>query len=378
MSRWLPGVPEIQSRADQILALVNDLTIKERNDLSIVRAINWLSGDRKADGPERDWSTSAAKVLGRETAGMYFPTRVKAAGLDTKTNAAGLYTVATEVRDLIELLRAKARVVQAGATMLSGLVGNLQFPKQATATTGAWVAQNSGVDITDNDSTFAALSMSPKTYMASTSYSRQFLAQSTVDAENFVRNDLATAHALAIDLAALNGTGTLNQPLGVLKTTGIGSVAIGTNGGVPTAGFVTDLETAIATANADAEGMAYLTTPAMRGKLKKIGRLDNVNASLPLWESNPGGVGSMNGYPAFCSSQVPNNLTKGTSIGTCHAIILGYWPSLMIGEWGVLEIIVDIYTKKKVGMIEVCSFQLVDVGIRQPACFAAIQDATLA
>jgi ketosteroid isomerase-like protein len=72
MSRWLPGVPEIQSRADQILALVNDLTIKERNDLSIVRAINWLSGDRKADGPERDWSTSAAKVLGRETAGIYF------------------------------------------------------------------------------------------------------------------------------------------------------------------------------------------------------------------------------------------------------------------------------------------------------------------
>jgi HK97 family phage major capsid protein len=376
MSRWLPGVPEIQSRADQILALVNDLTIKERNDLSIVRAINWLSGDRKADGPERDWSTSAAKVLGRETAGIYFPTRVKAAGLDTRTNAAGLYTVATEVRDLIELLRAKARVVQAGATMLSGLVGNLQFPRQATATAGSWVAQNSGVDVTDNDASFSALSMSPKTYMASTSFSRQFLAQSTVDAENFVRNDLATAHALAIDAAAINGTGTLNQPLGLLKTTGIGSVAIAANGGPPTASLIVDLETAIASANADADAMTFLTTPAMRGKLKKVGRLDNVNASLPLWESGPAGQGSMNGYRAYVSTQVPSNLVKGSS-SNCHAIILGSWPSLMIGEWGVLEIISDPYTRKKAGLIEITSFQLVDVGIRQPASFAAIQDATL-
>jgi HK97 family phage major capsid protein len=350
--------------------------VKERGDYSYVRGVNFLCGDRSAAGIEVDISSEISQKLGKQTSGLFIPTRLKAAGMDTKTSAAGGYTVATEVRDLIELLRAKARVIQAGATLLSGLVGNLQFPRQATATTGAWVAQNSGVDVTDNDSTFSALAMSPKTYQATTSFSRQFLAQSTIDAEGLVRNDLAYAHALAIDLAALNGTGLTNQPLGLLKSPGIGSVAIGTNGGPPTAGLVTDLETAIASANADADAMTFLTTPAMRGKLKKIGRLDNVNASLPLWESGPAGQGSMSGYRAFVSTQVPSTLVKGTS-SNCHAIILGYFPALLIGEWGVIEIVVDPFSKKRQGLVEITSFQLVDVGLRQPASFAAIQDATL-
>jgi hypothetical protein len=41
----------------------------------------------------------------------------------------------------------------------------------------------------------------------------------------------------------------------------------------------------------------------------------------------------------------------------------------------VIELIVDPYRLKKQGMIEVTSFQMVDVLARQPAQFAAIQDA---
>jgi HK97 family phage major capsid protein len=377
MGSWLPGNPAIQARAKFISELFENLTLKERGDYSVCRAILAAGGDKSSAGFEAELSAGIAAKLGRETAGIYVPTRLKAAGLDTKTNSAGGYTVATEVRDMIELLRNKAKVIRAGATVLSGLQGNLQFPKQATASTGSWVAQNPGSDVSDVDASFAALTLSPKTYQASTSFSRQFLAQSTIDAEAFVRNDLATAHALAIDLAALNGSGSSNQPLGLLKTSGIGSVAIGSNGGPPTAALITDLETAIADANADEAGMAFLTTPRMRGKLKKIGRLDSVNAGFPLWESGPNGQGAMNGYQALVSNQVPSNLTKGTSSGVCHAIILGYWPSLLIGEWGVIEVLSDPYTRKKAGLVEVTSFQLVDIGIRQPASFAAIVDATL-
>jgi HK97 family phage major capsid protein len=131
--------------------------------------------------------------------------------------------------NVLELLRNKTRVIQMGATVLSVLQGNQQFPKQATATTGSCVAQNPGSDVTDSDSSFGVLSLSPRTYQASTSFSRQFLAQATVDAESFVRNDLAFAHALAIDAAAINGSGSANQPLGLL-TSGIGSAAVGASG----------------------------------------------------------------------------------------------------------------------------------------------------
>jgi hypothetical protein len=43
---------------------------------------------------------------------------------------------------------------------------------------------------------------------------------------------------------------------------------------------------------------------------------------------------------------------------------------LYIGEWGALELIVDPYRLKKQGMIEVTSFQMVDVMVRRPTAFA--------
>ena len=49
----------------------------------------------------------------------------------------------------------------------------------------------------------------------------------------------------------------------------------------------------------------------------------------------------------------------------------------MVGEWGVIEIVVDPYALKKQGMIEVTSFQMVDVGVRLPQMMSAIQDARI-
>ena len=56
---------------------------------------------------------------------------------------------------------------------------------------------------------------------SSTSYSRKLLAQSSIDIEATVRNDLAAINALALDLAALNGSGASNQPTGVLNTSNV-------------------------------------------------------------------------------------------------------------------------------------------------------------
>jgi len=361
-------------------ATVEALSERECASYSVARLILHAADPQAHDvGIEREISAAIAKDIGREPRGYWVPTRLRpqAAGLDTKTNGAGKYTVMTEVRDLIELLRNRARVIQLGATVLTGLTGNVQFPKQLTAATGAWVAENPGSDVAASDATFGALTLSPKTYAATTSFSRQLLQQSTIDVENFVRNDLAIAHALAIDLAALDGTGTANQPLGLLRTTGIGSVVIAANaGGAPTYAKIVELETAVADANADEGGMKFLTTPIMRGKLRSVPAVNATYGMVPVWQqvANAPGVGDVIGYPGYVSKQVPANKTSGTN-SDCHAIIFGYWPALVIGEFGILDLVVDPYTLKKQGMIEVTSFQMVDVGVRQPAAFAAVQDA---
>jgi len=83
------------------------------------------------------------------------------------------------------------------------------------------------------------------------------------------------------------------------------------------------------------------------------------------------------GYSGMTSKNVPSTLTKGTSVGVCHAIVFGAWDQLLIGEWGILDVLVDQFRLKKQNMLEVTSYQMVDVLVRQPSAFAAVTDATL-
>jgi HK97 family phage major capsid protein len=353
---------------------VDGLTALERQSYSVVRAIRHLAGDEHVDAElECDVSKQISKQITKSTGGLYIPTRLRA-GLDTKTGGAGGFTVATEVRDLIEILRNKSMVIRMGATVLSGLNSNVAFPVQLTATTASWVSQNPGSDVGESDATFGQKTMSPKTSQATTSFSRQLLAQASIDAEVFVRNNLAKAHALALDAACINGSGLSNQPLGLLKTPGIGDVALGANGAAPTYDAIVALETAIADANADSESMNFLTTPVMRSKLRKVQQFPAANG-VPVWQQTGAtGVGDVIGYRGYVSKQVPSNLVKGNTSDN-HAIIFGDWPSLLIGEWGVVEILVDPFRLRRQGMLEVTSYQLADVLISSPSAFSAAQDA---
>ena len=93
------------------------------------------------------------------------------------------------------------------------------------------------------------------------------------------------------------------------------------------------------------------------------------NTGTPIWDG-----GEMNGYRAEVSNVVPKTLTKGAST-TCHAILFGVWSQLYLGYWGAYELVVDPYSKKKQGLIEVTSHQIVGVAVRHPESFSAIQDA---
>jgi hypothetical protein len=107
-------------------------------------------------------------------------------------------------------------------------------------------------------------------------------------------------------------------------------------------------------------------------KLSKTGVLDQAGAGVAVWSGDMAA-----GWPAQASKNVPNNLTKGSS-NVADAVVFGYWPSLIIGEWGVLEVVVDPYKLKKQNMVEVTSFLLADVLVAQPSSFAVMKDALVA
>lgn len=354
------------------------MTDKEARQYSFVRAINALAnpGDRKAQEAaafERECSDAVAAKLGRAAQGLFVPFEVQTRDLTVGTATDGGYTVAPNLlaANFIELLRNKLAVAGMGAQMLTGLVGNIAIPRQTGGATAYWVAE-SGAPI-ESQAAFDQVAMSPKTVGAFSDISRKLLLQSSIDIEGFVRNDLATVLALAIDLAAISGSGAGNEPLGILNTTGIGDVAGGANGAAPTWAHIVELETGVAVANADVGSMGYLTNAKVRGKLKSTEKF--AGSGQTVWAD---GDAPLNGYRAGVSNQVPSNLTKGTSTGVCSAIIFGNWADLIIGQWGSLDLMVDPYTGSTSGTVRVVALQDVDIAVRHPVSFSAMKDALTA
>lgn len=367
----------IAKNVKPMLAPVVELSDKEKRNYSLVRALFAAAeNDWSKAGFEREVSVAIEKGLPdtyrKQGAGFFMPTTIHSrAGLDSATATKGSELKFTEQGEFIDMLRNRMKTIAMGARVLSGLVGPVSFPKQTGAGTFAWVGENPLSDVAESNLLLGSVALNPRTGQSTTSFSKQLVAQvNNPDVETLVREDLAKIHALGIDLAGINGSGASNQPTGVLNTSGIGSVAIGTNGGAPTWEHIIDLETAVAAANADVDAMGYLTTPGIRGKLKKTQRFSGTDGGA-IWAD---GTAPLNGYRAEVSAQVPSTLTKGTS-ADCHAVIFGDWSQLVYGEWGALEILVDPYRLKKQAMIEVTSFQMVGIAVRIAEAFAAIKDA---
>ena len=351
------------------------LTAKEVKSFNILAGINALANPnnaqaRSAAAFEFECSQAVAQKMGRAAGGFYLPSDVQKRDLVVGTTTAGGYTVATELRGFIDILRNAMVIDRAGATFMSGLVGNIAIPKQSVAGTAYWVAENAAP--TESQQTLAQVTMSPKTVGAFTDISRQLLLQSSIDVQNWVTRDLATIVGLAIQQAAINGPGTGNAPTGIL--TAVTASQIGdTNGKAPTWANIVGLEADVAANNADVGTLAYLTNAKVRGKLKVTEKFATSNGS-PIWVD---GALPLNGYAGHVTNAVPSNLTKGNQSAS-SAIIFGDFASLLIGLWGATDILVDPYTGGAAGTVRVRVLQSCDVALRHVESFATMIDALTA
>ena len=351
---------------------------KEVRQYSVLRAINALANPtdqaaQRAAAFERECSDAAAKVQGKAARGFFVPSEVQKRDLLVGTATAGGNTVATDLLagSFIDMLRNAMVIDRMGARMLTGLVGQVAIPKQTGGATAYWVAENTAP--TESQQSFGQVTMTPKTVGAFTDISRRLLLQSSIAVENLVQTDLATVLGLAIQQAAINGSGASNQPSGLL-TLVTPSVVGGTNGAAPTWDNIIALETNVAAANALTDRLGYLTNAKVRGKLKATQKFATTNGD-PVWADS---ATPLNGYSAAVTNAVPSNLTKGTANGVASAIIFGNFADLMIGMWGGLDLMVDPYTGSTAGTVRVVALQDVDVAVRNVESFATMVDALTA
>ncbi len=75
------------------------------------------------------------------------------------------------------------------------------------------------------------------------------------------------------------------------------------------------------------------------------------------------------------SNQLPYTLTKGTAAGICSMAMFGNWQEVLIGEWGVTEIMVNPYdsTGFTTGDVSIRVFQTIDIGLRHPQSVRGVQ-----
>jgi HK97 family phage major capsid protein/HK97 family phage prohead protease len=335
------------------------LSEKESRSFSFLRAINYLSNPtdrsaREAAAFEIEASEAAAAKLGRQSRGITIPQDVLRRDLNVGTASAGGNLVATDLDagSFIDLLRNASALDQAGATVLTGLTGNVAIPRQSGAATAYWVAESGSP--TESQQTVDQVSLVPRTVAAYTDFSRRLMIQSSIDVENMVRSDLASVIALKIDAAGLYGTGSNSEPLGLKNTTGIGTEDFAA--AAPTFAEVVALESDVATANALLGTPVYLMNAAMRGNLKTTKK--DAGSGIFIMEN-----GEVNGYRGVLSNQVASG-----------DLWFGNFADLIIGYFSGLDLMVDPYTHSTSGTVRVVAMQDCDIAIRHPESFSRGND----
>ncbi len=329
------------------------LSDKETRSFSFVKALNYLSnqGDAQARRDaafEIEVGEAAAKQYERSSNGIVIPNEVLRRDLVVGTPTAGgdLVDDVLLAGSFIDLLRNRLAIAQAGATMLTGLQGNVSIPRLTSSATAYWVGENAAPS--ESQQAIDQINMTPKTVGAFVDYSRRLLLQSSIDVEGMVRNDLARVIALEIDRAAIYGTGSSNQPQGLTNVSGIGSETLT---GTGTFLEYIAMETDVAAANADAGALRYIVNATTRGGLK--GTKKDAGSGQFVFADN-----EINGYPVIVSNQLASN-----------DALFGDFSMFCMGMWSGLDLTVDPYAGATAGTVRVIALQDVDFAVKQPGAF---------
>ena len=263
------------------------------------------------------------------------------------TATGGDAAIATEVYNIMDAVRDTMVLTQAGATMLSGLKGNLKLPKLG-ATTAQWAEENG--ESTDGGAAITGVSLSPKRLTCYVDLSNKLLEQSSADVNAMIQRDIVNAISDAIQKAVLgNGEGDTTTPKGVFHGAGA-AIAFKT---------IVGLETDVESNNSLADGAAYIMHPKAMGLCKTTAKAANTGLGM-IADAN----GMVNGYSVYRTCGVHNDGQGG------YGIAFGNWSELFIGTWGNISVTVDPYTQATKGVTRLVINAYVDAAIRNEKAFA--------
>lgn len=268
--------------------------------------------------------------------------------LNATTSSAGGYLIETLVGDTSAFARA-FRLSRLGAQIISGLQGNVNFPRVATSSAFGWLT-NETSQITPSDQVFGAIAGTPHNGGVITNYSRKLNLQAA-GVEDILRADLLGEVGRGLDTAAVAGDGSAGAPVGLLNLSGVQSVS-GTS--LAWAGILS-MQKKAADSNVDETTDAWLGATDVRALLAARERVSGNGAFI--WDNN-----RIAGLPAFASSVV-----------SAGSLLVGDWSRVVVCLWGPgPELIVTPFADRDSFMKGIVSMRVMvscDILVRQPGCF---------
>lgn len=336
------GEDKEETRSARTHKHININTMKEQR-FSLLKAIRNVAENRQLDNVTAAVCNEGMKEMraaGLNTVGqIYIPTMETRAAVSVASE--GVDVVATDLYDIIEPLRAKNVLVQAGAKFYTGLTNNAQIPVM-TGSNVNWAGETAAA--TDGNVLFNNVTLTPKRLTAYVDISKMLLAQDSIGVENAIRQDLINAINSKLENTILGkGAKSATTPAGIF------------NGKTPTK--VTDfeglvgLEAKVEEANV-LGGISYIASPSARASFRNMMKGSRGTAQLAYTD------GTLDGTPVYSTSNVE-----------AKTFVVGDFSNLAIGSWGGLDIVVDNYTQAVNGMIRLVVNAYFDAALIRPEAF---------
>lgn len=359
------GVEEVDSEEKEMA--------KMGEKFMITKAMAAKRQNKELDGVEAEFFKEAQKEVssfgGELTGNVAIPSKYIKIGAqkDLTIGTEGTDVRPLDLRGVIPILAPNPVVSQLGAQSLTGLVGDVQFPRHNGAATLAWEGETDAN--AETTPTFDKVTMAPNRLGGYIDVSQTFMRQVNWSAEQWTRGELNRVLGLKLDQAAINGSGSGNEPTGILNLASLNAVTIATDGGAPTYAKTLEMIRAVEEDDALEGTLAWLGNPKVRYKLSTTPKQGSgVEGNFIMDKKD-----ELVGYRYGSSTQVPSNLTKGSGTNL-SALIFGNFNSLMIGQWGGVDLLVDPFTQATNGLVRVVINGYFDIAAQHDEHFVAVQE----
>lgn len=330
---------------------------------SLRRALaNYVSGHDQNDADAAiieaatDFHNGSGVARASKTS-LVIPTSLeKRATFTAATESATGVVIDQEQQEMLLPLQSSLVLSQAGARFMTGLQGDIYWPKYSGSNV-FWEGENAKAK--DGAGEFSkGEAYKPKRLTAYVDISEQLLIQENTSVEGIIRQTLATAIAQKVEQTAF-GTHAHddNKPDGLFQD--VPSIS-----GAMDWAKIVELETNADLSNALFGNLAYIMHPALVGKAKTKVKDASGAGGFIFGEK---GVGNLNGYRSLRTNNLPKQLQEAQDE---YGIIFGNWNDYFIGQWGSLEIKIDPYTRMLEGVIRLVVNSYWDMGMIRPESFS--------